>query len=175
MLGFFLSYGKLPSEILNLFLCRNIEIMDTIFDDKSRKNLIFRIQNLSENDIALWGKMNVYQMIKHCSLWDEWMLGIKKPIYRQEFLGKIFGKMALRRMIKSDKFDKNVPTSSWLKIKEENGNFEEEKERWIFMVKQYDNYSNPQFVHDFFGKMTLEEIGILVFKHADHHLRQFGK
>ena len=28
--------------------------------------------------------------------------------------------------------------------------------------------------HSFFGKMTPEEWAILMYKHLDHHLRQFG-
>ena len=45
---------------------------------------------------ALWGKMNIYQMIKHCTIWDEWILGKNNPIYKQEFFGLIFGKLALK-------------------------------------------------------------------------------
>ena len=41
-------------------------------------------------------------------------------------------------------------------------------------IADYANFSNTSFHHDFFGKMTKEEIGILSYKHADHHLRQFG-
>ncbi|HLW39010.1 MAG TPA: hypothetical protein VKX31_01370 [Brumimicrobium sp.] len=41
-------------------------------------------------------------------------------------------------------------------------------------IKEYESYQNPNFVHDFFGEMTNEEIGILIYKHCDHHLRQFG-
>lgn len=49
-----------------------------------------------------------------------------------------------------------------------------QKKSWIENVQAYANYSNPRFVHDFFGKMTDEQIGIFAYKHADHHLRQFG-
>lgn len=49
-----------------------------------------------------------------------------------------------------------------------------EKEEWRELTKAYGAYNNPKFVHDFFGRMTLEQIGILVYKHCDHHLRQFG-
>ena len=28
--------------------------------------------------------------------------------------------------------------------------------------------------HSFFGKMTPEEWAVLMYKHLDHHLRQFG-
>jgi len=44
--------------------------------------------------------------------------------------------------------------------------------KWIGLLSESENYSNPKFVHDFFGKMTKEQIGILVYKHTDHHLRQ---
>ena len=83
--------------------------------------------------------------------------------------------MALKRMIKDEKpFDKNIPTSGQFKVKELNGDSESEKSKWIELLNEYENYNNPNFVHDFFGKMTKEQIGILVRKHTDHHLRQFG-
>lgn len=51
---------------------------------------------------------------------------------------------------------------------------EGKKAEWISLINEYENYSNPKFIHDFFGKITKEQIGILVYKHTDHHLRQFG-
>lgn len=149
--------------------------MKTIFDTATRDKLIQRVNSLNENNKSIWGKMNVYQMIKHCSLWDEWILGRNNPIYKQEFVGKVFGKMALRRMTKNDNpLDKNVPTSNWLKIKDTNGDLVAERNKWISLINEYAIYSNPKFIHDFFGKMTIEEIGILAYKHTDHHLRQFN-
>jgi len=44
----------------------------------------------------------------------------------------------------------------------------------VQQVADYAHFSNTGFIHDFFGKMTREEIGILAYKHLDHHLRQFG-
>jgi hypothetical protein len=149
--------------------------MKTIFDKSAKDKLINRIKTVSQQNTARWGKMNVYQMLKHCIIWDEWMLGLNKPAYNQEFLGKIFGKMALRKMIKDEApLDKNIPTSKQFKPKEQTGNIEAEKEKWISLLNQYENYNNPKFIHDFFGKMTKEQVGYLVYKHTDHHLRQFG-
>ncbi len=89
-------------------------------------------------------------------------------------MGFIFGKIALKRMIKDDKpLDKNVPTTSDLKIKG-NGNIKIQKTEWTKLITEYANFSNPAFIHDFFGRMTKEQIGILAYKHTDHHLRQFG-
>ncbi len=149
--------------------------MKTIFDKNIRVKLSERIGQINQNDKAQWGKMNTFQMLKHNTYWNSWILGKDYHTYKQEFIGKIFGKMALRKMIKNEKpFDKNIPTSAQFKVKVSNGDLESEKSKWISLIKEYENYSNPNFVHDFFGKMTKEQIGVLVYKHTDHHLRQFG-
>lgn len=149
--------------------------MKNIFDQTSREELITRISNLKEGTDAQWGKMNLYQMLKHCTMWDEWILGKNNYVYKQAFIGFIFGKIALKRMIKDEKpFDRNVPTSPELKVKETTGNITAEKQKWVELIREYEHYSNPGFIHDFFGKMTADQVGILAYKHTDHHLRQFN-
>lgn len=150
--------------------------MKTIFDKTTREGLILRINNLDETCTAQWGKMNLYQMLRHCVIWEEWIAGKNNPTYKQEFLGRIFGRMALNRMIRDEKpFDRNVPTSAQFQVKETTGNLAELKQQWIGLLNEYDNYSNPAFIHDFFGKMTTEQVGYLAYKHTDHHLRQFNR
>lgn len=149
--------------------------MKTIFDKNTRAQLIVRIKQTNAESKSEWGKMTVFQMLKHNTYWNEWILGTEKHSYKQAFIGKIFGKIALKKMIKDEKpFDRNIPTSDQFKVKELNGDLEAEKSKWISLINKYENYSNPNFVHDFFGKMTNAQIGILVYKHTDHHLRQFG-
>lgn len=149
--------------------------MKTIFDKSLRDDLIQRISKLKENNTAQWGKMNVFQMLRHCTIWEEWILGKHNYTYRQEFMGFLFGKIAIKQILKDDKpFDRNVPTSDQFKVKETAGDIEAEKRKWIDLLDDYDNYSNPTFIHDFFGKMSKEQIGQLAYKHTDHHLRQFG-
>jgi len=150
-------------------------LMKTIFDEETRNELIVRIENIPENAQAQWGKMNLYQMLTHCSTWEEWIQGKGNPVYKQVFIGKIFGRIGLRRMIRDDKpIDKGAPTSEQFKIKETTGDISKKKAEWIQLIQSYENYSNPSFIHDFFGKMTKEEIGLLAYKHTDHHLRQFN-
>ncbi len=152
-----------------------LDLTKSIFQAQIRQELIQRIESLNANDKADWGKMNAYQMILHCSRWDEWVLGVHQPTYRQAFIGKLFGRIALHRTVRNDKpLDRNVPTSSWLKITETAGDFDQAKKEWVSLVNAYAAYSNPGFIHDFFGRMTRKEIGILAYKHTDHHLRQFG-
>lgn len=148
--------------------------MKTIFDAATRDELVGRIQSLTKSNQAQWGKMNVYQMAKHCIIWDEWVLGTHQPRYKQEFLGLIFGKMALKSFVKDERpLKKNVPSGKAFIVRETDGDLEAQKKIWIGRINGYAHFANDAFIHDFFGKMTREEIGILAYKHADHHLRQF--
>jgi len=145
--------------------------MKTVFDKSTRDELINRIHSLNENSIAQWGKMNVSQMLKHCTQWDEMALG--KVKYKQSLLGKLFGKMALRNMLKNEPIKKNLPTVPSFRIKG-NTDIATEKSKWIQLLREYEQFSNDGFIHPFFGAMTKENTGYIVYKHSDHHLRQFG-
>ncbi|MGN7822946.1 DUF1569 domain-containing protein [Chitinophaga sp. 22536] len=148
--------------------------MKTIFDHSTRTELINRIDTLNDRSKAQWGKMDVWQMTKHCTIWFEWIMGKNNPTYKQEWLGRIFGKMALKSNTKDDRpMQKNMPAGKQA-VKEKGGDVEQQKKIWINLIAECEHYSNPAFVHDFFGKMTTEQIGVFAYKHADHHLRQFG-
>lgn len=149
--------------------------LKTIFDKPTRDQLIERISLINNKSRAQWGKMNIYQMTVHCSNWDAWVLGKNNRPYRQEFMGKIFGKMALRSVTKDEKpLGKNIQAGKAFTVKEIEGNVEAQKQIWKDLIAGYEHFSNEDFIHDFFGKMTREQIGIVAYKHADHHLRQFG-
>jgi hypothetical protein len=151
----------------------SLENMKTIFDKITRDNLISRIKTLNENSAAEWGKMNIYQMLKHCTLAEEMYLGKKK--YKRVFLGRLLGKMALKNLLKDERpMSRNAPTSPAFKVSETNGDILAEKKKWIALIEEYAHYSNSDFTHWFFGKMTKEQIGYFVYKHTDHHLRQFN-
>jgi len=145
--------------------------MKTVFDEKTRDELISRIHRLNENSTAVWGRMNVYQMLKHCTLWEEMVRSETK--YKQVLLGRLFGKMALKNLLKEGKLlPRNSPTVPSLRVRSD-GDVSTEKAKWIALIAQYGDFSNPGFVHPFFGKMTREQIGYQAYMHADHHLRQF--
>jgi hypothetical protein len=145
--------------------------MKTIHDKATRDALIARINSLTEKSVAQWGKMTVAQMMKHCTRWEELSLGKQK--YKQSFIGKLFGKIALKDILKDEPMKKNLPTVPSFKIKG-NADVAEEKKKWIALMKEYDHYSNDGFIHPFFGKLTKEQAGYMAYKHIDHHLRQFN-
>lgn len=149
--------------------------MKDIFNQNTITEFKSRINNISENSTAQWGKMNVYQMLKHCTENDKMMTGERKM--KRLFIGRLFGKLALRSNIKDDKpLAPNSPTHPDLVIKE-NGDVASQKQAWLTVLEGY--YSKPSttfenFVHPFFGKMTPQQISKFAYKHIDHHLRQFG-
>lgn len=146
--------------------------MKTIFNPETMEELIGRVNSMDQNSKRKWGKMTAYQMLKHCTLSEEMFLG--KTSYRRLFIGRLFGSMTLKGILKNDAAMKqNQPTHPEMKITG-TGDFEAERKKWIELLRKYPSFSNQAFVHPFFGKMSREEIGKYVYKHTDHHLRQFG-
>jgi hypothetical protein len=147
--------------------------MKTIFEKTTRDELIARINTLNENSTAQWGKMDIYQVLKHCTLYEEMLLGKKK--FKRMFLGRLFGKIALKELIGDESpIKQNLPTIPEIKVNINSGNVADEKQHWITLINEHAQSSNSEFVHAFCGKVTKEQSGYLAYKHTDHHLRQFN-
>lgn len=146
--------------------------MKTVFDSATRDELVHRIGTLTGQSRAQWGKMDVYQMVRHCALWEEMALGKKQ--YGRMFIGRIFGRMVLKLVVKDDSpLGRSTPTLPEFVVTD-HGDVTAAQERWIALIKEYASFTNDRFVHPFFGEMTREQTGIMAYKHADHHLRQFN-
>jgi len=145
--------------------------MKTMSDPQARLELINRIQTLNEHSQPQWGKMNVSQMIRHCIQWEEMAAGHKA--YKQSLLGKLFGKTALRNMLKDEPMKKGLPTVPSFK---QTGNTDvtAEKLKWIALLNSYTANTHHDFIHPFFGKVSKEQAALMAYKHTDHHLKQFG-
>ena len=148
--------------------------MKSILDSEIREEIINRIKSLDPSCEQQWGKMTVGQMMKHCTLVEELYLG--KVKLKRVFLGRVFGKMALNKLLSDDRpIGKNSPTDPYLKVVESVDDLEPQKQKWIALIKEYETQSTAQSIHPFFGKMTMEQLGQLSYKHNDHHLRQFDR
>ena len=150
--------------------------MKTIFDTQDREELITRINQLKEDDSALWGKMNSYQMTRHMILDAEMLQG--KTSYKRLFIGKLFGKSTLKKLLANAKpIRPNQPTHAALKITEM-GELSPSLDRWKELLHEFGTEEGARFnhfVHPFFGPMSSQQIGKYAFKHIDHHLRQFNR
>jgi hypothetical protein len=148
--------------------------LKSIFDKEIRDEIIDRINSLNENSKAQWGKMTVAQMVRHCSICEEYYYGKLKV--KRSFLGRIFGKIAIAVILKDETagLKKNSTTPPLFKVTESNLHLETEKDNWKQLINKYETFPEDHFTHWFFGRMTKKQLGQFIYKHSDHHLRQFG-
>ena len=148
--------------------------MKTIYNETDKNEILGRIEKLTPESKALWGKMNVAQMLAHSAkalqmAWGE----VKTKNSPMQIIGQFFKKPFVRG---EKLFGQNAPTSPEIKIIDKK-EFQVEKVNFISAVnKAYtDGAKGPKVAkHAFFGKMTSDDWGLLGYKHSDHHLRQFG-
>lgn len=146
--------------------------MKTIYDPQVKADLLRRIDLVNDDSLAQWGKMNAFQMVRHCALWEEMALGRK--LYQRAFIGRLFGRMVLNTLTKDERpLGKGSPTIPDLVITGD-GDIAAEKLRWKNLIEEHALYPDKEHLHPFFGRVTGQQSGQLAYKHADHHLRQFG-
>jgi len=146
----------------------------SLFNEKDNQEIIRRFNNLTTNSKPDWGKMEVSQMVQHCTLSLKACLGEIKP--KRAFTGILFGKMIKKKILSSDFLRKNTPTSKEYVVKE-NLNLDDVKLTLISYIRKFVESGREAVTketHPFFGKMTVGEWDILMCKHLDHHLMQFG-
>lgn len=148
--------------------------MKSIFNPADRKEVVGRIGSLNAGSKALWGKMTVDQMIRHCTRCEEYYFG--KMEIKRSMLGRVIGKFAIKGLLKDDstKLGKNAPTAVTFRVTDHLGDLVTEKAKWQALIEDYGTYGKEHFDHWFFGRMSREQLGQFVYKHCDHHLRQFG-
>jgi Protein of unknown function (DUF1569) len=148
--------------------------MKNLLDETTYDELTARIQNLQPDSKALWGKMNVSQMLAHvCKAYSIPLSDTATP---RMLIGKLIG-WAIKPMMYNDKvWKQNLPTAPDFIMTDEK-NFSEEKLKLFNLVEKF--HSSPlenigRHPHPMFGKFTTEQWGKAMYKHLDHHLMQFG-
>lgn len=146
--------------------------MKSIYDKADNATLINRINSLTPETKALWGKMSVDQMMKHSSAAIEIAFGEKS--LKINFLMRFLGRMMKDKIFNSE-FKKNSPTAPEFIFKEKY-DFDSAKKELITNFSQFASGHDAIKVtdHPFWGKMTFEDWDKLMWNHMDHHLRQFG-
>jgi Protein of unknown function (DUF1569) len=149
--------------------------MKNLFEAATVEEVQLRIVRLLPDSERLWGKMTSAQAMAHCSMSMEWAVGEKTP--PRMFVGRILGAFVKPMVFKDDApLRRNSPTSPVL-IVQGDRNLEIERERLRGLVDRFCQAGQQGCTthpHSFFGRLTPEEWAILMYKHLDHHLRQFG-
>jgi hypothetical protein len=148
--------------------------MQNLFDPASRQSILTRLSNLSPAAPRQWGKMSAPQMLAHCSVAMEAATGDRPR--QQALIGKLLSWMVRSRVLGDQPFSKSSPTDPTFVIKDDR-DFEVEKRRLVALVGKFCEQgpaAAAHQTHSFLGRMSGDDWGVMMFKHIDHHLQQFG-
>ena len=149
--------------------------MKNLFEREAVDEILSRIDKLQPASEHQWGKMNVAQAMAHCATTMEWAVGDR--VEPRMFIGRIIGPLVKSKVLKDEApMGRNAPTAKSLVVADER-DFEKERQRLCALIDRFST-GGPQGCtkqpHTFFGQLTQEEWARLMYKHLDHHLRQFG-
>lgn len=134
-----------------------------------------RLAHLRPDSVRHWGKMNPAQAMAHCCKGMEQALGDVLP--PRMLIGRLLGRWVKPKALADGvPMRKNSPTVPGFQIPDER-DFVVQRARLNGLIDRMvaaGPAACTTHPHSFFGHMTTEEWGILVYKHLDHHLRQFG-
>ena len=148
--------------------------MKNLYHPETVDEVLSRIDKLQPATQRQWGKMDVAQMMAHCSAALDLASG--KLILPRMFIGRVIGPF-IKPIYSNDKpFSRGNPTDPKLVVADQR-DFLREQEQLKVKVRQFHEGGEAKCTrhpHPFFGALTPREWGIGMYKHMDHHLRQFG-
>jgi hypothetical protein len=148
--------------------------LTTLFDAAAPREILARLERLTPASQAQWGRMDVAQMLCHVarSLHTPTGALVPPPLHWPvRLLGRLMKGHALGAAVLA----RNAPTSIAFKVVDRR-EFAAEKAAFVDALRIFT--AGPHTVtaaaHVFFGPMTAADWGRLMYKHIDHHFRQFG-
>ena len=148
--------------------------MKNILEANTKVEVLARIKVLTESSTAKWGKMNVNQMIVHCTDQIRMTSGEVKTADTSTFFSRTFMKfMAMRVKAPKGKVETLPEVSQEISGTKPIG-FEADRDTLLVKLEEFLNASGPFHAHGFFGDFTKEQWARMIYQHLDHHLEQFG-
>ena len=147
--------------------------MGSILNENDRAAIANRLRLLSASSTGRWGSMDVVSMLKHLGLSARMALGeLEVPSVNK----RAFQKFPLKHLIIYVlPFPKGAPTAPELKPAAA-ASLEEERAALLELLERIgtgpSDGAGP--AHPLFGPMTRRQWAVTTYKHADHHLKQFG-
>jgi hypothetical protein len=149
--------------------------MRNLFEATMVEEVKGRLAHMRPDSERLWGKMTPAQAVAHCSAGMELALGDESP--PRLLIGRIVGGVIKPKVFADDEpMRRNSPTIRGLVVNDDR-DLGKERERLRGLIDRFVAGGPPgctKHPHSFFGRLTPQEWAILMYKHLDHHLRQFG-
>ena len=148
--------------------------MKNLFDKDSYIEIVSRINALTPETQRQWGKMNAAQMLAHCK--EAFKVPLSDKKMPRMFIGLLLGWAIKKKLYNEEPWKRNLPTAPNFIIKDER-DFEKEKLELVAMINRF-HHEGPgnvgKYPHPMFGSFTSEQWGKSMYKHLDHHLKQFN-
>jgi hypothetical protein len=147
----------------------------SLWNEPDRQNLLSRFDKLRPDTEARWGRMNAPQMLAHIG--DSMRMAIGAMRVEPKRTPLRFTPIKQLVIYALPSTPKHLPTAPELS-KTVPGAWSEDlrdvKELVRRAVVRYDQRNTKWPAHPAFGKLSPRAWGVLIYKHLDHHLRQFG-
>jgi len=147
--------------------------MRSILNEADRAEIAGRLSSLSVSSTRRWGTLDVGGMLQHLRLSAQMTLGeLHVPSKRKRALQMFPLKHLILYVLP---FPKGAPTAPELKPVDE-ASFDQERAALLQMLERIGNgpHDGATPAHPLFGPLTWQEWGVATYKHANHHLKQFG-
>jgi hypothetical protein len=152
--------------------------MKDLFEPTLVKDIKQRIMRLNPESKRQWGTMTLAQTLAHCTSGVQMAMGIINP-KRAPFPANIIGLLIKPVVLGDDKPIRRNAASSPVLFPADPTQCDLERER-AELIAAIDSFATKgaaccsQHPHPFFGPLKPQQWAILMYKHVDHHLRQFG-
>ncbi len=147
--------------------------MGSILNETDRAAIVNRMRSLSPSSTRRWGTMDVTGMLKHLHLSTLMALGDMEVPSANKRVFHVFPFKHLLLYVVP--FPKGAPTAPKLKPVDA-ASMEEERAAVLELIERLGTGPSEGAgpAHPLFGPLTWREWGVVTYKHADHHLKQFG-
>jgi len=144
----------------------------SVWNPTDRESLLSRFASLTPGAPPLWGKMTVSQMVRHCTVPFYAAMG-EFAVTRKK---TIFGIWPMQKLIIYVlPWPKGAPTAPEFIITDD-GALPERLAGLRAAIDKFASRGATQafYPHAAFGPLTGADWGALMYRHLDHHLKQFG-
>jgi len=145
----------------------------TLWQEEWRAELAERLRRVDPETKPRWGRMNAAQMAAHLN--DAIRMASGDLAVRS--VGTPLRYPPLKQLvIYLAPIPKGVPTARELIARVDRAQWAEESAAFPGLLERFAvrGPSAPMPDHPAFGRMSARAWGVLAYRHADHHLRQFG-
>lgn len=146
--------------------------MKSLWQDETRRELQDRLARLTPDRAGLWGRMTAPQMVVHVA--DSLRTSVGELAVKPKHTPLRYTPIR-QLVIYWLPFPKNAPTVPEL-LARRPGAWPDDVAELRDLI---DRFATRQVtgawpVHAVFGRLNGDQWGILMYRHADHHFRQFG-